>query len=84
MNVEPMDMGGHLTMSFYVRDLKVFARDSENFDIFEGLGTNTLWIPKNNCSYFYPENVSQVRIYSLGAVFKNYLNWFFFLFCLLL
>lgn len=48
------------------------------------LGTNTLWIPKNNCSYFYPENVSQVRIYSLGAVFKNYLNWFFFLFCLLL
>ena len=47
MNVEPMDMGGHLTMSFYVRDLKVFARDSENFDIFEGLGTNTLWTPRD-------------------------------------
>lgn len=41
------------------------------------LGTNTLWIPKNNCSSFYPETASQVRIYSLGAVFRDYLNWFF-------
>lgn len=39
---EPMDMGGHLTIPFYVQDLNVFARDSENFDIFEVLGTNTL------------------------------------------
>ena len=42
MDVETMDMGWHLTMPFYIRDLKIFAKDSENFDIFEDLGTNTL------------------------------------------